>query len=102
MKSIGRWVKAITISLARLSGRSGQKLVDLSLEPAFWGSCRTFLRTSLRAELGCPLSLHAGQPWLSPAGTLALREDRVLSRASRGALKKDGSLDPQTLRVFSP
>ena len=53
---------------------------------------------SLRAELGCPLSLHVGQPRLSPVGTLALREERVLAKASGEALKEGGSLDPQTPR----
>lgn len=76
----------------------GKCLLTLSPKPAFWASCRTFLRVSLRAELGCPLSLHVGQPWLSPVGTLALREERVLAKASGEALKEGGSLDPQTPR----
>ena len=53
---------------------------------------------SLRAELGCPLSLHVSQPQLSPVGTLALREEEVLAKASGEALKEGGSLDPETPR----
>lgn len=55
METIGHWVKAVTISLAHLSGRSGQKLIDFATGARFLGVTQDV-----------PQSISEGRAGLSP------------------------------------